>query len=104
MATINYAWLGITGAINFSPDTGLNDESEFFVDGDLTFSALVGELSEAKYLNRGNLPLARDYTQPVTPGQVITALGILGWNYTLDPDLQSGLENAENEDVGDAVN
>ncbi|HAV1601585.1 TPA: hypothetical protein JG832_002476 [Enterobacter hormaechei subsp. xiangfangensis] len=101
---INYEWLGVSGAIVFPDGTGLDDEAMFTVNGDLDSAALVDELSEARYMNNGNLALARDYTQPVTPGELITALSILGWNCTPDPELQSELDRAELADLGDAVN
>jgi hypothetical protein len=80
MASINYQWLGVSGEVHFPEGTGLNDVGVFAINGDLSLSSFADELSEAKYLNRGNLPLALDYTQPVTPGQVITALGIWAGN------------------------
>lgn len=104
MASINYQWLGVSGEVHFPEGTGLNDVGVFAINGDLSLSSFADELSEAKYLNRGNLPLALDYTQPVTPGQVITALGILGWQCTPDSGLQSELDNAENPDIEGEVN
>jgi len=99
MGSINYVIHGEHGgAVIFPDDVALHDASPFETDG-LLFSVpeLVEELNMARYMNRENIILALDYAQPVTPWQVMNALSILGWTYTLTEDLQTDLDLWEKE-------
>lgn len=96
MANINFSWQGMAGVIVFPAGTGLDDAAGFTLTGSLTVAQLVAELDEVKHWNRGNLALPGTFGGEVTPREMLTALGILGW--FVDPDVELAALLASDDD------
>jgi hypothetical protein len=92
MPNINYVWQGITGAVVFPDGVGLHDASLFEVSGYLELADVVAELDCAQMFNRENIVIALEYSDPVTPWQVMNAASLLGWVVTLSAELQAEFE------------
>lgn len=99
MASINYSWQGTAGLIVFPAGTKLDDEAAFTVNGSLSVAELVEELDEARHWNTGNLNLPLTFNGNVSPRQLLTGLGVLGWFIDPDAEFTAALdaENAADE-------
>lgn len=99
MPSIRYKFLAATGIVTFPEGTGLHDDALFTVTGDHTTAEAIYELDGAKDINGTHMRLADDYAAAVSPYEVMNAMGIMGWRYTLDPALEIALEAWEQEQI-----